>query len=68
MELGGLKHHCYNDYLYEGKNRGVICSAYKLPKEILNQWIEEENWETDKKSHWQRPYSYRIDSALTNLL
>lgn len=63
-----LKQVCHSDFVYEAKNRGVICNKYKLPKEILNQWIEQENWEYDKKAFWQRPYSYRIDDALTHLI
>ncbi|ELR70192.1 hypothetical protein C900_03877 [Fulvivirga imtechensis AK7] len=63
-----LKHVCHSDFVFEGKPRGFICRKYKLPRDILNEWIESENWEYDRKSHWQRPYSYRIDSALNNLM
>jgi hypothetical protein len=63
-----LKEICYSDFVYEAKPRGTIVNKFKLPKDILNRWIEFEGWETAKKSHWQRPFSYRIDSDLTGLL
>ncbi|AIM37572.1 hypothetical protein KO02_13410 [Sphingobacterium sp. ML3W] len=67
-DLDGLKQICHSDFVYEARNRGVICNKYKIPRELLNEWIESEDWEFDKKNHWQRPYSYRIDSAVTQLI
>lgn len=63
-----LKELCFHDFVYEGRPRGIICNKYKLPREIMNEWITIEDWDTAKKSHWQRPYSYRIDFDLANLL
>lgn len=67
-DVEGLKQLCYSDFVYAGKNRGVICNKYKIPRELLNEFVESEDWEFDKKSFWQRPYSYRIDDALQHLL
>jgi hypothetical protein len=63
-----LKQTCFAEFVYEAKPRGSICHQYKVPRDILNEWIETEDWEIAKKSHWQRPFSYRIDSALAGLL
>lgn len=63
-----LKQVCHADFVFDNKPRGSICHRYSLPKEILNEWIENENWEKDKKSHWRRPYSYRIDSVVNELI
>ena len=63
-----LKQTCYSDFVYEARPRGTICHKFKVPKDILNEWIETEDWEIAKKSHWQRPISYRIDSHLAGLL
>jgi hypothetical protein len=63
-----LKQVCYFDFVCEDKARGFLINKYKLPREILNDWIINENWEYDKKSYWQRPYSYRIDGALNDFL
>ena len=67
-DLDGLKQLCHSDFVYEGKNRGVICNKYKIPRVLLNEWIENEDWEFDKKDFWQRPYSYRIDDAVRTLI
>ncbi|KRD58696.1 hypothetical protein ASE40_20505 [Flavobacterium sp. Root935] len=67
-DLQGLKQLCHSDYVYEAKNRGIICNKYKIPRELLNEWIESEDWEFDKKDFWQRPYSYRIDNAVMSLI
>ncbi|WP_426473858.1 hypothetical protein [Chryseobacterium balustinum] len=64
----GLKQLCHSDFVYEARNRGVICNKYKIPRELLNEWIENEDWEFDKKDFWQRPYSYRIDDAVKSLI
>jgi hypothetical protein len=63
-----LRELCFSDFVYEARPRGTICNRFKIPREILNSWIETEDWETAKKSHWQRPYSYRIDGDLSNLM
>ena len=63
-----LKQACYSDYVYEARPRGTIVYKYKVPKEILNEWIQIEEWEKAKKSFWQRPISYRLDSNLAILL
>ena len=63
-----LKQVCHSAFVHDAKARGHICNQYKVPREILNEWIDYENWEYDKKSFWQRPYSYRIDSALNELI
>lgn len=67
-DLEGLKQICHSDFVYEAKNRGIICNKYKIPRELLNEWIENEDWEFDKKDFWQRPYSYRIDNAVKDLI
>ena len=64
----GLKQLCHSDFVYEARNRGIICNKYKIPRELLNGWIENEDWEFDKKDFWQRPYSYRIDDAVKSLI
>ena len=64
----GLKQLCHSDFVYEARNRGIICNKYKIPRELLNEWIESEDWEFDKKDFWQRPYSYRIDDAVKTLI
>lgn len=63
-----LKQTCYCDFVYEARPRGTICHKFKVPRHILNEWIETEDWEIANKSHWQRPISYRIDSHLAGLL
>ncbi|QQD14358.1 hypothetical protein [Sphingobacterium sp. UDSM-2020] len=67
-DLDGLKQCCHSDFVYDARNRGVICNKYKIPRELLNEWIESEDWELDKKDFWQRPYSYRIDDAVKGLI
>lgn len=67
-DLQGLKQLCHSDFVYEAINRGIICNKYKIPRELLNEWIEKEDWEYDKKDFWQRPYSYRIDNAVKDLI
>lgn len=67
-DLEGLKQVCHSDFVYEAKNRGIICNKHKIPRELLNEWIETEDWEFDKKDFWQRPYSYRIDNAVKQLI
>lgn len=67
-DIDGLKQVCHSDFVYEARNRGTICNKYKIPRELLNKWIETEDWVFDKKDHWQRPYSYRLDSAIKDLI
>ncbi len=67
-DIEGLKQLCHSDFVYEARNRGTICNKYKIPRELLKEWIETEDWELDKKNHWQRPYSYRIDDAVKHLI
>lgn len=67
-DIEGLKQLCHSDFVYEAKNRGTICNKYKIPHELLNEWIETEDWVFDKKDFWQRPYSYRIDDAVKRLI
>lgn len=67
-DLEGLKQLCHSDFVYEAKNRGIICNKYKIPRDLLNEWIVNEDWEFDKKDFWQRPYSYRIDNAVKALI
>lgn len=67
-DLDGFKQLCHSDFVYEARNRGVICNKYKIPRELLNEWIESEDWEFDKKDFWQRPYSYRIDDSVKQLI
>jgi len=66
--LENIKQCCHSDFVYEASNRGTICNKYKIQRELLNKWIEEEGWDFDKKDFWQRPYSYRIDDAVKNLI
>jgi len=68
MGFRSLKQLCHSDFVYEAKNRGIICHKYKIPRELLNEWIESEDWEFDKKDFWQRPYSHRIDNAVKSLI
>lgn len=63
-----LKQACYSDYVLEARPMGTVANKYKVPKEIVSKWIKDEEWEYARKSHWQRPYSYRIDSHVTGLI
>lgn len=67
-DIEGLKQICHSDFVYEAKNRGTICNKYKIPRELLNEWIETEDWVFDQKDFWQRPYSYRVDDAVRQLI
>jgi len=63
-----LKQQCYSDYVYEDKTIGRIAYKYKISKEIISEWANNEQWELAKRTHWKRPYSYRIDGVLAFLL